>query len=96
MAYQKKNSTRKQEKKTAVAEMPNGYFLHYRENDYGLFGLEHNGAVIYGCRLVEGTHGIFISYPSRKGNDGKYYSHARFVDPIPEETIEAIAEAIHF
>lgn len=96
MAYQKKNSTRKQEKKTEVAEMPNGYFLHYRENDYGLFGLEHDGAVIYGCRLVEGSKGVFVSYPSRKGNDGKYYSHARFVEPIPFDTIEAIAEAIHF
>lgn len=38
--------------------------------------IEFNGVTIYGCRVVEGANGDFISFPSRKGNDGKYYSYA--------------------
>ena len=40
------------------------------------FTLIINGVSIYGCRIVEGKNGDFVSFPSRKGNDGKYYSHA--------------------
>jgi DNA-binding cell septation regulator SpoVG len=32
--------------------------------------------MIYGCRFVEGKNGDFVSFPSYKGSDGKYYSHA--------------------
>lgn len=35
-----------------------------------------NGVTIYGCRYVEGKNGDFISFPSYKGKDDKYYSHA--------------------
>ena len=40
------------------------------------FDLIVNGVKIYGCRVVEGKNGDFIGFPSRKGSDGKYYSHA--------------------
>ena len=40
------------------------------------FDLTVNGVKIYGCRVVEGKNGDFIGFPSRKGSDGKYYSHA--------------------
>lgn len=40
------------------------------------FTLIVNEVSIYGCRIVEGKNGDFVSFPSRKGNDGKYYSHA--------------------
>ena len=40
------------------------------------FTLIVNGVSIYGCRIVEGKNGDFVSFPSRKGNDGKYYAHA--------------------
>lgn len=33
-----------------------------------------NGITIYGMTVVEGKNGDFLSFPSRKGNDGKYYS----------------------
>lgn len=89
--------TKKEPAKFAIVDMGNDYFLHYKENDYGLFGLEHNGAIIYGCRLVEASNGnIFISFPSRKGSDGKYYNHARFTAKIPDEVVEKIADAIGF
>lgn len=30
---------------------------------------------IKGCRLVDGKNGQFVSYPSRKQEDGKYWNH---------------------
>lgn len=41
-----------------------------------VFDLDLNGVRIYGCRVVEGKNGDFISFPQRKGSDGKYYSIA--------------------
>ena len=42
-----------------------------------LFDLELNGVCIYGCHIAESRDGNeFISFPRRKGNDGKYYSVA--------------------
>ncbi len=31
------------------------------------------GFVIKGFRLIEGINGLFISFPSQKGNDNEYY-----------------------
>ena len=93
MATNRKNTRTKKEFKPV--DLGDGWILHYRENEYGLFGLEHNDATIYGCKLIEGSQGIFVSYPSRKGTDGKYYAHARFAK-IPDAIVEAIADAIGF
>ena len=30
---------------------------------------------IKGCRIVDGQKGPFVSYPSRKQDDGKYWNH---------------------
>lgn len=38
-----------------------------------LFDLTIDDFTIYGCRVVEGKNGDFISLPSRKGKDGKYW-----------------------
>lgn len=32
-----------------------------------------DGIIIKGFRLVEGANGLFVSPPSEKGKDGKYY-----------------------
>lgn len=40
------------------------------------FTLTVDRVSIYGCRIVSGKNGDFISFPSRKGSDGKYYNHA--------------------
>lgn len=52
------------------------------------FDMVVNGVTIYGCVYREyknknGKPGTIISFPSHKGNDGKYYSHAFF--PISTE-----------
>ena len=46
----------------------------YKETTF--LDLEVNGVAIYGCRFVEGKNGNFISFPSYKAKDGKYYNHA--------------------
>lgn len=39
------------------------------------FDMKLNGINIYGCFVVESAkYGDFISFPQRKGRDGKYYS----------------------
>ena len=40
------------------------------------FDVVINGVTIYGCKVIEGKNGDFISFPSHKGKDGKYYNHA--------------------
>lgn len=51
---------------------------HVKEWDNGVTFTLHVGRVsIYGCRIVTATNGdSFISFPARKGSDGKYYKHA--------------------
>lgn len=39
------------------------------------FDVDINGVMIYGCRFVEGKNGDFVSFPSYKGSDDKYYNH---------------------
>lgn len=63
-----------------------------RELEFGvLFDLTINGVKIYSCKIVEGKHGDFISFPSYKGKNGKYYTHCYF-DLTAEETAEIIKE----
>lgn len=52
------------------------------------FDMIVNGVTIYGCFLTEGRNGYFVSFPSRKGNDGKYYNIAYF--PVSEAILENI------
>lgn len=52
------------------------------------FSLTVNGVTVYGCNAVEGKNGDFISFPSYKGTDGKYYNHAYI--PLTDEEQEGI------
>lgn len=53
------------------------------------FALIVGRVTIYGCRIIDGKDGEFISFPARKGKDGKYYNHA-YCALSPEETAEVI------
>lgn len=46
--------------------------------DTVFFDLIINGIAVYGCKVFEGKNGDFISLPSRKGKDDKYYSIVYF------------------
>ena len=56
-----------------------------------VFDVTINDVNIYGCRVVEGKNGDFVSFPSRKGSDDKYYSHA-FYKLSEAETKDIISQ----
>lgn len=41
------------------------------------FNLHYGRTTIYGCRVIEGEKGDFISFPRHKGKDEKYYNYAK-------------------
>ena len=48
---------------------------------------------IYGVRVVDGSNGAFLSMPSRKGNDDKYYYQANIIDEdIKSALLELLTE----
>ena len=51
---------------------------------------------IYGCRIAAGRKSNFISFPSRKGTDNKYYSYAyvELSQDEKDEIIEAVMEEL--
>lgn len=57
-----------------------------------LADLELNGLTVYGVRVVTGKNGDFLSFPQRKGQDGKYYSIV--YAPLCEEDQDAILKKI--
>lgn len=60
--------------------------------DTVFFDLKVNGVIIYGCRFIEGKNGDFVSFPSHKGNDGKYYNYA-YIE-LNEAEVKLIDELI--
>lgn len=70
----RRNKENAEEKKVVISDLK---VLRAKEYKNTVFcDLEINGVKIYGCRYVEGKNGDFISFPSYKGNDGKYYNYA--------------------
>ena len=68
-----------------------------RELDWGIvFDLVINGVKLYSCRLVEGRNGDFVSFPSYKGKNGKYYTHCYFDlnDDETQEIVEAVDKSL--
>lgn len=60
------------------------------------FNIQLGRCMIYGCRIITGRKGEFISFPQRcvpalkKGEKDRYYSHARILDLTEEEQAEII------
>lgn len=65
-------------------------------NDTVFFDVDINGVMIYGCKVIEGSKGDFISFPSHKGKDGKYYNYAyiKLSDAQTKEIIEQVEQAL--
>lgn len=57
-----------------------------------VFDMQVNGVSIYGCRVIESKNGDFVSFPSYKGSDDKYYSHAWV--KLSDEDTEAIVKQV--
>lgn len=90
---------KKNEKKAPINWAIN-FCKQWKDGDI-TFGLELEVAegrtiTIYGCRIVDSKKGNFISFPSRKGSDGNYYSHAyiQLTQEEQDEIIEAVMDAL--
>lgn len=64
-----------------------------RETEYGVYFnlVLFESVIIFGCRIVEGKNGAFISMPSRKSGD-RYYSHVGI--KLTEELTQGILNAV--
>lgn len=80
----KKTETAKKEIKVTRA--------HQFEDGTISIDFDVNGVSIYNATLREGKNGTFVSFPSRKGKDGKYYSYV-FVK-LSEDDIKTIIEQV--
>lgn len=49
-----------------------------------------NVLIVKGLSLVEGKKGLFLSYPSSKGKDGKYYNTVYSLDKDWREKLENV------
>ena len=86
----RRNKEEAEEKKTVVSDLKVIRAKEYKGTTF--LDLEVNGVKIYGCRYVEGKNGDFISFPSYKAKDGKYYNHA-YVD-LDEAMVSLIDEQL--
>ena len=79
-------------------------FRPYSSEDHpktkGFLTVEIDSLTLYGMTIIEGERGPFISFPSRKGKDGKggekYYPEY-FMDPegsIYKELLSAVKECL--
>lgn len=94
----KKNKVELKEEKE-VLEVTDMEVLNVRQTKKGFvfFNLRLNGITIYGCKVIESDTGDFISFPSYKGTDDKYYSHvyARLDDMTQNEIIAEIEKKLN-
>jgi DNA-binding cell septation regulator SpoVG len=65
-------------------------------NDTVFFDMEINGISVYGLKVVEGSNGDFISWPSHKGKDGKYYNYVwcKLSDEQQKDIIHQVEEML--
>ncbi len=93
MAF-KKNSRKNMENNEVVSFE----ILKATQYNWGVsFNMVLNGVTIYNCTVAETKDGKqFISFPSRKGTDGKWYSYIyfRFSDADLEAILEAVEKAL--
>lgn len=55
------------------------------------FDVVINGVTIYGCKVIEGKNGDFISFPSHKGKDDKYYNYC-YIKLSDEQTADIVKQ----
>lgn len=92
MAFTKKNGNG--EKKTESGKAVSFEILKATQYSWGVgFNMVLNGVTIYNCTVAETKEGkFFISFPSRKGTDGKWYSYVYF--RFSEEDQNKILDAV--
>ena len=83
---------KKAENKEAVKNVIKVTRGHVFDDGSVAFDMEVNGVSIYNSTLREGKNGLFVSFPSRKAKDGKYYSHVYV--KLSEEDVADIIEQL--
>ncbi len=89
---------RKKNKETENAQVYNIEVSRAKELDSGDIALDLivNGVSIYGVfyvtREVDGKETSFLSFPSRKGSDGKYYKYVYF--PMDDKQLAQLEKDI--
>lgn len=66
--------------------------VYFTESDSYVFNLEFADINFYKLKVINGKNGWFISFPSEKGKDGKYYDY--FYIPFTDDEKDAIIKAI--
>lgn len=71
----KKSAAEKEERKIEITDL---VITRAIEGTKGIvfFDMKLNGVSVYGMKVVSGKNGDFISWPSKKGADEKYYNSA--------------------
>lgn len=87
----KKSEKKIQELEIEVTRAHN-YANKKTKKETTFFDMKVNGVSIYGCTLVEGKNGTFVSFPSYKGSNDKYYNHA-WVE-LSDDDIESISDQV--
>ena len=89
MATKKMNSKKSSKKEVTSLEVTRA-----REyDDIFFFDMVLNGVYIYGCRLIEGEDGWFVSFPSKLDKKGsKWYNHCWA--KLSDDTIGEICAAV--
>ena len=97
----KKSNAKKETKKIQIQDGISISRIYNYSDECTFFNLHiEESAVgeitIYGCTLVSTDKKDFISLPSRKGDDDKYYSHVFFKidDALKDKIIDAISDNI--
>lgn len=80
--------TKKAEKKEVTKKEIKVTRGHVFDNGDVVFDMEVNGVAIFNSTLRDGKNGQFVSFPSKMGKDGKYYSHVYI--KLEKEDIENI------
>ena len=93
MAFTKKGKTA-EKKAVECGKVESFKVLKATQYSWGVgFNMILNGVTIYNCTVAETKDGnFFISFPSRKGTDGKWYSYVYF--RFSEEDQNAILAAV--
>ena len=91
----KKSSKKNSKKEIAEIEVTSLEVTRAREyDDIFFFDMVLNGVYIYGCRLIEGENGWFVSFPSKKPDKkgDKWFNHCWA--KLSDDTIGEICAAV--
>lgn len=95
MATKKKDTKKTSKKEVKEIEVTSLEVFRAREyDDIFFFDMVLNGVYIYGCRLIEGENGWFVSFPSKgpSKKGGKWYNHCWA--KLPEDALDEICSAV--